>query len=62
MWIGKAHPGDRSCQFGTIAGSQVFIDREYLATAVTKVRDLPVIDDMNGAFVIDNPDRGQLNS
>jgi len=62
MWIGTVDPGDFAGHFDTVAGSQVFIDFEYLGKGVRKVRDLKIIDDMNGAFVIDNKDRGQLNS
>jgi hypothetical protein len=61
MWVGSVHPGDHPDKLGTAAGTQVYIDKEFLGN-VFEDRDLPILDDMNGAHVIDNPDRGQLNS
>ena len=61
MWVGRVHAGDHPDKLGTVAGTQVYIDKEFLGN-VFEDCDLPIVDDMNGAFVIDNPDEGKLNS
>lgn len=53
--VGDVHPGDRRAHVGTVAGSQVFIERSQIKGRVTiDGPRITLVNDMNGKVVIGN--------